>query len=135
MKSAADVEYECINFNSVLHKMDESRCKIKILIVDSSCNELFTHTRGYSHDVPSIIPSISLGEGTIIVFSTLPGGVAIDGEGRNSPFAKALMKALDIPNLELMNLLKRVSKETYENAKQKPWITSTYFGDFYFNKK
>ena len=33
---------------------------------------------------------VELGVGTLISFSTQPGNVALDGAGRNSPFAGAL---------------------------------------------
>ena len=37
---------------------------------------------------------VEVGVGTLISFSTQPGNVALDGTGRNSPFAGALVKQL-----------------------------------------
>ena len=39
--------------------------------------------------------------GTIIGYSTSPGKVAEDGFGENSPYALALTKAINTPNLKI----------------------------------
>ena len=41
------------------------------------------------------------GVGTLIAYSTQPGNVALDGQGRNSPFTSALLKNIDTPGLSL----------------------------------
>ena len=40
---------------------------------------------------------VESGEGTLITFSTQPGNVALDGTGRNSPYAEALLKHIATP--------------------------------------
>jgi uncharacterized caspase-like protein len=63
------------------------------------------------------------GVGTLISFSTQPGNVALDGTGRNSPFAGALVKRVGASNDDLSALLidvrNDVRKETQN--KQVPW--------------
>lgn len=136
LKSEGYVEDECINANRILEKMEDSRCKSKIIILDACRNNPFvrswhrgTTTRGLSGmDAP---------EGTFIAYATSPGNVAQDGEGRNSPYTEALIKALDIQNLTLEDFFKRVLREVRikTNKQQTPWTASSFEGDFYFNKK
>jgi formylglycine-generating enzyme required for sulfatase activity len=75
------------------------------------------------------------GVGTLISFSTQPGNVALDGTGRNSPFAGALVKRVGASNDDLSALLidvrNDVRKETQN--KQVPWEHSALTGRFYFN--
>jgi hypothetical protein len=47
--------------------------------------------------------------GLIVGYATQPGAVASDGEGDHSPYAAALLKALDEPDAEVQKLLMRVS--------------------------
>ncbi len=39
--------------------------------------------------------------GTVIAYSTQPGAVAADGEGRNSPFAAAFIQQVGKPGVEI----------------------------------
>jgi hypothetical protein len=78
---------------------------------------------------------VESGVGTLISFSTQPGNVALDGAGRNSPFAGALAKRIASSHDDLSALLidvrNDVRKET-EN-RQVPWEHSALTGRFYFN--
>jgi uncharacterized caspase-like protein len=81
------------------------------------------------------LASIESGVGTLISFSTQPGNVALDGTGRNSPFAGALVRQLATSTDELSAILiavrTGVMKET--QRKQVPWEHSALTGRFYFN--
>jgi uncharacterized caspase-like protein len=74
------------------------------------------------------------GAGTLISFSTQPGNVALDGTGRNSPFAAALVKHLIAPKDDLSAILidvrNQVMKATQD--RQVPWEHSALRGRFYF---
>jgi hypothetical protein len=73
--------------------------------------------------------------GTLISFSTQPGNVALDGAGRNSPFAGALVKRIATSNDDLSGLLIDVRNDVIkvtQNA-QVPWEHSALRGRFYFN--
>ena len=75
------------------------------------------------------------GAGTLISFSTQPGNVALDGTGRNSPFAGALVKRLvgtkDDISAILIDVRNDVMKATQD--RQVPWEHSALRGRFYFN--
>jgi hypothetical protein len=75
------------------------------------------------------------GVGTLISFSTQPGNVALDGSGRNSPFAGALAKYVSTSNESLSDILIRVRKNVMKETqnKQVPWEHSALTGRFYFS--
>ncbi len=73
--------------------------------------------------------------GTLIAFSTDPGNVALDGKGRNSPFAKALIANIRRPGVEISTMMTDVRVQVREetNNAQTPWTNSSLLGHFYFN--
>src|SRR5262249_10022671 len=81
------------------------------------------------------LAAVESGVDTLISFSTQPGNVALDGSGRNSPFAGALVRHIANSSDSLSDLLiavrNDVRKET-EN-KQVPWEHSALTGRFYFD--
>jgi hypothetical protein len=72
--------------------------------------------------------------GTIIAYATSPGRVASDGDGRNSPYTKALVKAMQSPNKPIEQVFKEVRRSVREETKnqQTPWENTSLSGDFYF---
>jgi hypothetical protein len=70
----------------------------------------------------------------LISFSTQPGNVALDGTGRNSPFAAALFKHLIAPKDDLSAILIDVRNDVMKATqdRQVPWEHSTLRGRFYF---
>jgi uncharacterized caspase-like protein len=58
------------------------------------------------------LASVQSGIGTMIVYSTLPDNVALDGSGRNSPFTAALLKHIATPNVEIGTIVRRVRAPT-----------------------
>jgi uncharacterized caspase-like protein len=47
---------------------------------------------------------------------TQPDNVALDGDGRNSPFTAALLKHINTPGLELSSLMKRVRSDVVDGV-------------------
>ena len=74
------------------------------------------------------------GEGTLISFSTQPGNVAVDGTGRNSPYAEALVAQLGAPKDDLSSMLIRVRNQVIQGTarRQVPWEHSALTAQFYF---
>ncbi len=72
---------------------------------------------------------------TLIMFSASPGQDAVDGAGRNSPFAQALARHLNDPD-EIETVIKRVSLDVWNMTRsQVPSRQSTLTEDFYLNEK
>ncbi|HEX4585164.1 MAG TPA: caspase family protein [Burkholderiaceae bacterium] len=73
--------------------------------------------------------------GTLVAFSTGPGGVALDGTGGgHSIYAKHLLANLATPGLALEQMFKRVRVGVAEETAraQVPWESSSLTGDFCF---
>lgn len=106
--------------------------RVNILIVDACRdNPLPRSTRSMGQG----LAKMDAPTGTFIAFSTAPGKVASDGSGRNSPFTKHLLAAIEMPNKPIEQVFKSVRKAVVEetNGAQVPWDNSSLIGDFYFN--
>jgi uncharacterized caspase-like protein len=80
------------------------------------------------------LAAVESGVGTLISFSTQPGNVAVDGSGRNSPFAGALVKNIS-SNSDLSTILISVRNDVIRETqgKQVPWEHSALRAKFYFS--
>lgn len=137
MQSASDVEYECTNVNRVLEKMEESGCKMKIVVLDACRNNPFQRS-WYRGTTDVGLSTVNAPVGTFISYSTSPGSVAADGTTRNSPYTTALLQTLDQPGLSIEAVFKNVASKVFQstNKQQTPWYSSSLFqGEFIFNKK
>jgi invasion protein IalB len=85
-------------------------------------NRDVSSTRGFSR--------IDARSGLIITYSTAPNDVAADGSGRNSPFTKAFLNNIALPDVDIRQLLFRVQSEVYGSSgkSQLPEISSLYVG-------
>ncbi len=72
--------------------------------------------------------------GSYIAFATAPGSVAYDGEGRNSPFTRALLEHIATPNVDIRLMMSDVRRDVFEATyqKQMPWDSNSLIGRFYF---
>jgi uncharacterized caspase-like protein len=73
--------------------------------------------------------------GTLVAFSTSPGGVALDGPGgEHSLYAKHLLQHLATPGLAIEYLFKRVRIEVAQETGriQVPWESSSLTADYCF---
>lgn len=77
---------------------------------------------------------VESGVGTLISFSTQPGNVALDGDGRNSPYTGALVSNLGRGGQDVSSLLISVRREVMAstNNQQVPWEHSALTERFYF---
>jgi hypothetical protein len=124
-----DVKYKAINVAQVVDAMAGN--ELNIIVLDSCRNNPLSAgarsaTRGLAR--------VEGGSGLFVSFATSPGAVALDGEGRNSPYTSNLVAALRTPGLTLEETFKRTLKAVHQETKgqQTPWISSSFFGDFVF---
>lgn len=137
LKSEADIRYSCLPLNLLLDKLDESSCPMKIVVLDACRNNPFAKSwyRGNSN---TGLATVNPPKGTYITFSTAAGSVASDGNGRNSPYTKAFIETLDVPNLSLFDFFNEVGQRVLieTNNEQDPWTNhNTMRGRFLFNYK
>lgn len=130
----ADAQEECMNLDYILRAMGEIDNSLNIVILDACRNNPF---RGFSRSTDVGLNNVIAPQGSYIVYSTKPGSVASDGDGENGLFTSKLLKYLEIPNLSIEQVFKGVASEVSVDSddKQRPWISSDYTGNFYFNIK
>lgn len=94
--------------------------KTKLVFLDACRDNPLLQTA--SRSVSRGLAPINVSEGTLIAYSTKDGQVAQDGEGKNSPFTKALLDHLDDPE-DIAVVLRKVREQVMKNTggKQQPW--------------
>ena len=103
--------------------------KKKIVILDACRNN--PATRDVMHGGLAAMNA----KNAVIAYSTSPGMIALDGNGRNSPFSSALLKALDSKNLTLPQLFQKVGQfVNISNPDQTPWYVSSLMEDVILNR-
>lgn len=134
IRSERDVAVEAVSANAMLDMLAYSDTGLNIVILDACRNNPFQRksrssaSRGLARmDAPS---------GTILAYATAPGQVAADGDGRNSPYTRALVRSMSQPDKPIEEMFKRVRIEVMDrsNGEQIPWESSSLTGDFYFSR-
>ncbi|MFI5010837.1 MAG: caspase domain-containing protein [Hyphomicrobiales bacterium] len=83
------------------------------------------------------LAKVEISGGSFIAFATEPDEVALDGDGRNSPFTGALLRHIKIPNLSINDMMIEVRKSVRETTRktgkeQIPWEHSSMLEQFFF---
>jgi hypothetical protein len=127
IKDASELAAKAVSASAMVNAMAMSGNELNIIILDACRDNPLT---GVTSGLSRIDSSASL----FVSYSTSPGAVALDGEGRNSPYAKHLTLALATPNLNLEETFKKTLKGVYQetSGQQTPWLSSSFFGDFVF---
>ncbi len=142
LTGAAALDFEMVRLDLIQRTM-ENQARTNILFLDACRDNPLAKNLARSMGTRSAsigrgLASVEAGVGTLISFSTQPGNVALDGGGRNSPFAGALVRNLrasghdDLSSL-LISVRNDVMKAT--SNKQVPWEHSSLTGRFFFNLK
>jgi len=114
--------------SNAVEAMTSAHEGLNIVVLDACRNNPLT---GSTRGLTRIDSSARL----FVSYSTSPGGVALDGEGDNSPYTKHLADAIETPALNLEQTFKRTLKGVFQETEgqQTPWISSSFFGDFTFD--
>ena len=131
--SVNDLPFETVSLQSML-ALAASRARSLVAILDS-CRDNPFPDKQLAVDLDGVPSSIRSGfnpqespVNSLIVFSTAPGSVALDGEGENSPFTEALIEAVtQHPERSLDDLLRDIRRDVYRrtNRLQLPWQSSS----------
>lgn len=134
IKRSDEVADQSLDVNLILEKMETAKKGVNILIIDACRDDPFG---GSFRSSSRGLASMDAPQGTIVAFSTSPGKVAADGEGRNSPYTKNLVKSIQTPNLPIEQVFKQVRRAVQQETKnqQTPWENTSLSGDFYFSVK
>jgi len=122
-----DVDIEAVFANAVLANMAYAGNRLNIIVMDACRNNPFRRSfRAVSRGLARMDAS----KGTLIAYATAPGEVAADGSGDNSPYTKALAKAMLTRGLTVERVFKEVRNDVVVAIKnnQVPWEASSLTG-------
>ncbi|ULJ76495.1 caspase family protein [Rhizobium gallicum] len=133
--SYIDLEFEAVPMDLILSAMERTT-RVNLVFLDACRdNPLAVNlarsmgTRSFS--VGRGLAKVGSGVGSLIAFATQPGNVALDGEGRNSPFTAALLRHLGKPGRDITRELIDVRRDVLQatHGKQVPWDNSSLTGE------
>lgn len=132
-----DYQQQAVVAQQILVDMNANGSSTNIMILDACRDNPLaqTKTRGLTRSgASSGLAEMSKMAGSYIAFSTSPGNVAYDGDGRNSPYASHLIRVMKEP-IPIEIMFKRVRTAVIEETKhmgqgsQVPWENSSLVGD------
>jgi hypothetical protein len=125
----ASIQFDGIAVNQMLENFVPTETKLAFLDAcrDNPLSRSLSKTRGGSTSGLAAMDAVS---GTLISFSTKDGSVAQDGNGRNSPYTKALLTHLG-DQVDVSVMLRRVRQKVIDETqgKQVPWDYGSLVGD------
>jgi uncharacterized caspase-like protein len=139
LKSASDADDETLPLDRVMARVAVAS-KLQLIILDACRDNPFaprmTQTGGIVRNVGSrglgrIEPTLP---NLFVAYAARHGEVALDGTGKNSPYAKALVKYLAEPGLELGVFFRRVRADVVAETggKQRPFEYGSLIDDLFF---
>lgn len=129
IRTESAVSSEAVDVEQLLDKLASAR--LSLVILDACRNNPFEQRfRGGGQG----LASINAPTGTMIAYSTAPGKVASDGDGRNGLYTQELLAAMSVPGIKVEDVFKRVRTNVVRKSgeAQVPWESSSLTGDFYF---
>ena len=131
IESDADLEIEALSTAYIMRQFERAGNRLNLLVLDACRNNPF---KGQFRNALRGLQRIEHGSGAMIAFSAGPGQAALDGKDDNSPYTKALVKAMQVPGLKVEEVFKRVRIEVERETggAQTPWEESSLRGEFYF---
>jgi uncharacterized caspase-like protein len=134
LASYNDLDFEALPMDLVLSAMERST-KVNLVFLDACRDNPLAQNLARSMGTRSGavgrgLAKLGSGVGSLIAFATQPGNVALDGDGRNSPFTTALLQHLGTPGQSVTDDLIQVRKEVLNSTegKQVPWDNSSLTG-------
>jgi uncharacterized caspase-like protein len=136
LQSETDLDFEAVDLSLVLKQM-ERNSRVSLVFLDA-CRDnplaLNLAATSRSLQVSRGLARVDRAVGMMIAFSTQPGNVALDGEGRNSPFTNALLHHIDAEGTSINDMMIEVRNDVLKetDGKQVPWENSSLTGQFFF---
>lgn len=135
LERAGDLALDAVDVGTVLAQMEAEK-RVNLVFLDacrdnplarSLARSLGTRSASVGQGLATIQSAI----GTMIAYSTQPDNVALDGDGRNSPFVAALLKHVGDPGTDISVVMRRVRSDVIAatHEKQVPWDHSSLTGE------
>jgi formylglycine-generating enzyme required for sulfatase activity len=135
IERVGDLDIEGVSADWVIDEMSAARNGLNIVILDACRDNPFANSMRSVGRGLAWMQEPTGTTGILIAYSTAPGSVARDGNGRNSPYTMALSEAMLGWHEPLESVFRHVRNSVMKATadKQVPWETSSLVGeDFYF---
>ncbi|HOG17022.1 MAG TPA: caspase family protein [Syntrophales bacterium] len=126
----SDARYEAMDAGKVLDEMANANNGLNIVILDACRDNPFA--RSFRNTARGLAIVSNAPAGTFISYSTSPGQVARDGDGRNSPYTSALLQYMKEPGIPITDMFMKVRQKLRQETGQIPWELSSLEGKFFF---
>ncbi len=131
----SDIRFGAINLTDVMSEMD-GKARASVIVLDACRDNPFAAALakgGRSLGARGLSAINPNGSGMLVVYSTQPNNIALDGGGHNSPFTAALLAHVQKPGLEVRQLVSQVRADVLSSTdgKQVPWDNSSLVGNVY----
>lgn len=148
-----EIKTQSYNVAHLLNGMRKNKSGTNIIVMDACRNNPFGHlavqgarsVNGKERGLVRVtVPKLNTGlskldapPNTLIAFATAPGRVALDGDGKNSPYTAKLIESLQRTGLTIGEVFRQVREEVLQvsNGSQIPWESSSLVQDFYFKPR
>jgi hypothetical protein len=137
LESAADLQVEAVDVDRVLASMQADDNRVSLVFLDACRDNPLTRT--FARALPPVravsvghgLSAVEAGRGTLIAFATAPNKIALDGQERNSPFTRALLRHIRTPGLDIAFVMRRVTAdvEAATSGAQVPWVHASLTTD------
>ncbi len=126
LRSDTDVENEAVSLKGITLQVGKAS-QLGLVMLDACRNNPFSakmrrslNTRSVSRGLASTEPT----DNVLVAYAAKDGTVANDGDGKNSPFTKALLRHIEVPGLEITFMFRAVRDEVMTETKreQQPFV-------------
>lgn len=139
IERAADLNLDAFDVQRILDQMEAEK-RVNLIFLDACRDNPLTRSLARNSGGGTRSTAVGMGlapvqsaAGTLIAYATQPNNVALDGDGRNSPFTTALLKHMVTPGLEVESMMKQVRIDVISATREKqvPWGHSSLVGNVY----
>ncbi len=125
-----DLENESVHLEEVAQQMIKAEVSVSFMVIDACRNNPFNSELTLSDGLAQVRAPWR----SIVAYSTEPGGVALDGNGLNSPYTAALIEEIVEPGIPVEQMFKRVRRRLLKEtmSQQISWESSSLTEDIFF---
>ena len=135
LERPGDLALDTVDMNTVLAQMEAEK-RVNLIFLDACRDNPLSRSLARSSGTRSAavgtgLAAVQSAIGTLIAYATQPDMVALDGEGRNSPYTTALLRHILAPGVDIGVIMRRVRAEVIAvtREKQVPWDHSSLVGE------
>lgn len=134
MANFDQVDTEAFDVDRLVQALAATRSDLKLLMFDACRNNPLESRGAVALGKPEESPQY--GANTMTVYATAQGMTALDGQGDHSPFAEGVMDNIADPDIELNDLIRKVTTHVRDKTagRQTTYLQGSLDRDFYLGR-